>query len=65
MTQATKNYYPAVTRGLTRNPKGEGSYSASGIYGDATLPTRQKGKILVRAIVDGILQDIQGLRKSH
>jgi creatinine amidohydrolase len=65
MTQATKDYHPAVTGGLTRNPKGEGSYSTSGIYGDATLATRQKGKILVRAIIDGILQDIQGLRNSH
>jgi len=23
MTQATKDYHPAVTRGLTRNPKGQ------------------------------------------
>jgi creatinine amidohydrolase len=65
MTEATKDYHPAAKGGLTRDPKGDGSYSASGIYGDATLATRQKGKILVRAIVDGILQEIQGLRNSH
>ncbi len=65
MTKATKDYHPAAKGGLTRDPEGDGSYSASGIYGDATLATRQKGKILVRAIVVEILQEIQGLRNSH
>ena len=38
---------------LTRDPEGEGSYSASGIYGDATQATRQKGEVVVRAIAIG------------
>jgi creatinine amidohydrolase len=64
MTKAIKDYHPAIKGGLTRDPKGEGSYSASGIYGDATLATRQKGEIMVRAIVNGILKEIQDLSTS-
>jgi creatinine amidohydrolase len=64
MTKAIKDYHPAIKGGLTRDPKGEGSYSASGIYGDATLATRQKGEIMVRAIVNGILNEIQDLSAS-
>jgi creatinine amidohydrolase len=64
MTKAIKDYHPATKGGLTRDPKGEGSYSASGIYGDATLATRQKGEIMVRAIVNGMLNEIQDLSAS-
>jgi creatinine amidohydrolase len=64
MTKAIKDYHPAIKGGLTRDPRGEGSYSASGIYGDATLATRQKGEIIVRAIVNGILKEIQDLSAS-
>ena len=59
MSEAVEDYHPSTKGGLTRNPKGEGSYSASGIFGDATLATRQKGEIVVRAIVDGIVKEIQ------
>jgi creatinine amidohydrolase len=63
MSQAAKDYHPGKG-GLTRNPKGEGTYSPTGIYGDATLATREKGEIVVEAIVAGILQDIEALRQS-
>jgi creatinine amidohydrolase len=59
MSEAVEDYHPSAQGGLTRNPTGEGSYSASGIYGDATLATRRKGEIVVRAMVDGILKEIQ------
>ena len=64
MSKAVKDYHPAIKGGLTRDPKGKGSYSASGIYGDATLATRQKGEIMVRAILNGILKEIQDFRAS-
>ena len=48
--------------GLTRDPAGEDAYSASGIYGDATLATREKGEIVLQTIVDGMLREIQELR---
>jgi creatinine amidohydrolase len=64
MSKAIKDYHPSAKGGLTRDPKGDGSYSVSGIYGDATLATRQKGEIVVRAIVDGLLKEIEELRSS-
>jgi creatinine amidohydrolase len=65
MSEAVEDYHPAAQGGLTRNPTGEGSYSASGIYGDATLATRRKGEIVVRAIVDGILKEIQAFSELN
>jgi creatinine amidohydrolase len=65
MSRAVKDYHPSAKGGLTRNPEGEGSYSASGIYGDATLATREKGEIAVRALVAGILKEIQNFQSDN
>jgi creatinine amidohydrolase len=65
MSKAVKDYHPSAKAGLTRNPKGEGSYSASGIFGDATLATRRKGEILARAIVEGIVKEIQDFHTGN
>jgi creatinine amidohydrolase len=65
MSKAVNDYHPSAKGGLTRNPNGEGSYSASGIYGDATLATWQKGEIIVRAIVDGILGEIRDFQTKE
>jgi len=62
MKQAVKDYHPSEKHGLTRNPQGDGAYSASGVYGDATLATRAKGEIMVRATMEGILKEIEALR---
>jgi creatinine amidohydrolase len=64
MTKAVKDYHPSPKSRLTRDPNGEGMYSASGVYGDATLATWQKGEVVVRALVDGILKEIQELTSS-
>ena len=65
MKKATKDYHPSDKPGLTRDPNGRGVYSATGIYGDATLATRAKGKIITNALVAGILNEIQELRKRE
>jgi creatinine amidohydrolase len=62
MKKAVKDYHPSGKGGLTRNPNGAGDYSASGVFGDATLATRKKGEIMVHAITDGILNEIEELR---
>jgi creatinine amidohydrolase len=62
MKKAVKDYHPSGRGGLTRDPNGKGDYSASGVFGDATLATRTKGEILVRAMVEGILKEIDSLR---
>lgn len=49
---------------LTPYQNGEGIYSPTGIYGDATLATRPKGEIVVEAMVRGIRQEIQKLRET-
>ena len=64
MRKAVKDYHPSEKSGLTRNPTGGGCYSASGIYGDATLATRRKGEIIIRAIVNGLLKEIQGFKNG-
>jgi creatinine amidohydrolase len=65
MNKAAKDYHPSEERGLTRDPKGKGVYSATGIYGDATLATRAKGEAVTKAMVTGILKEIEELRGSE
>jgi creatinine amidohydrolase len=62
MSKAVRDDSPRGEGGLTRNPNGRGTYSASGVWGDATLATREKGRAIVEASVEGILQEIEALR---
>lgn len=63
MSKAVKDYHPG--RGLTRDPtKKDMAYSASGVYGDATLATREKGRIVTEALVDRTVAEIEALRKA-
>jgi len=62
MSKAVKDYSPSG-RGLTRDPNNKtGTYSPSGVWGDATLATVEKGKIVTEALVKEILKDIEKLR---
>ena len=62
MSKAARDYHPQGTGGLTRDPKGKGTYSPTGIWGDATLATREKGRRVVEAMVEGMLKEIAALR---
>ena len=62
MSKAAKDYHAQGTGGLTRDPKGPGTYSPTGIWGDATLATRGKGRRVVEAMVEGMLKEIEALR---
>jgi creatinine amidohydrolase len=64
MSKAVKDYHPSESGGLTRDPHRPGAYSASGIYGDATLATREKGEAVARATVEGMLREIEALRRA-
>jgi creatinine amidohydrolase len=46
-----------------RDPKAP-QYSPSGIFGDATLATREKGEKIVRSQIDFILREIESLRSQ-
>ena len=48
--------------GFCRTPQDSGIYSASGIWGDATLASIDKGRVLVEAAVRCLVQDIERLR---
>ena len=63
MSKAANDYDARKHPGpLTRNPNGEGIYSPTGIFGNATLATRRKGRVIVEATVAGILREIEELR---
>lgn len=47
---------------LTRKQGAPGIYSPSGVWGDATLATREKGKVITEATVAQIMQDIVDIR---
>jgi uncharacterized protein (TIGR02246 family) len=65
MTQAVKDYTPSSgPPRLTRQRGTPGTYSPTGIWGDPTLATREKGAVLVEALVEGILADIEQVRRS-
>jgi creatinine amidohydrolase len=63
MTKAVKDYHPGVSP-LSRVPDATRTYSASGTFGDATLATREKGRQIVEAMVERLVQEIDGLRKA-
>jgi len=64
MRRAVRDDNPAVRGPLTRRNDGKGTYSPTGVWGDATLATREKGKIVVEATTRGILSDIEALRSA-
>jgi creatinine amidohydrolase len=64
MSKAVKDYHPSKSGGLTRDQTKPGVYSATGIYGDPTLATKQKGEVMAHAILEGILRDIEALRRT-
>jgi creatinine amidohydrolase len=50
---------------LTRDPNNHaGTYSPTGVWGDATLATREKGRVVTEALVAAILREIEELRKT-
>jgi creatinine amidohydrolase len=63
MTKAVKDYHPGVSP-LSRVPDATRTYSASGTFGDATLATREKGRQIVEAMVERLVQEIKDLAKT-
>jgi creatinine amidohydrolase len=65
MKKAVKDYHSSGQGGLTRDPKGSGTYSPTGVWGDPTLATREKGRIVTEALIEGILKEIEALRQTQ
>jgi creatinine amidohydrolase len=65
MSRAVKDYgRPSEPFRLTRQPGGSGTYSRTGVWGDPTRATRDKGRAFADALVNGILADIKQLRSA-
>lgn len=67
MARAARDYHPGAG-GLTRDSlvavrEGK-TFSRTGIYGDATLATREKGRRVVEAHVLDLLEEIEALRRT-
>jgi creatinine amidohydrolase len=56
--------YASGTGALTRKKDTPGVFSESGVLGDATVATREKGQRLVDALLAGALEDIENIRKA-
>ncbi len=62
MSKAVKDFDSRPNRrGMTRNPEGEGHYSPTGIWGDPTLATKDKGKIIVETTIAEITRQVKEL----
>jgi len=65
MSKAAKDDGPPVTPfRLTRRRDGEGTYSPTGIWGDATRATAAKGSVIAEGLVKTLLDDIARLRNE-
>jgi creatinine amidohydrolase len=64
MAKAERDDSPRGEGGLTRDPAGRGTYSRTGSWGDPTLATREKGRLIVEATVAGILRELEALRRA-
>ncbi len=64
MSKAVKDYSARGAGGLTRDPNGKGTYSPTGVWGDATLATREKGEKVVEELVKALLLEIETLRNT-
>jgi creatinine amidohydrolase len=64
MEKGSRDLNPDQPGPLTRDPKGKGLYSPTGVWGDPTLATREKGSQLVESNVATILKDIEDLRRA-
>lgn len=63
MRKAVKDFDAAGKGPLSRTPgKPDTTYSPSGVYGDATLATREKGRIIVEAFVDALVREVEETR---
>ena len=63
MNKAVREY-GAGFGSMTRKKDTPGVYSESGVLGDPTLATREKGEVLVNALLAGVLDDIANIRTA-
>ena len=65
MKKAVKEYGVEGKPRALLPPTNYRSYWQSGVYGDATLATREKGKRLVEAFVEDVVKEIDDLKRAE
>lgn len=66
MSKAARDYHPGqspLVRDSAQAARDGRTWSRTGIFGDATLATREKGRVVVEAHVEDILEEIAALRR--
>lgn len=64
MSKAVKDDSPKGKGGLTREPGNPKTFSPSGVWGDATLATREKGERFVAAYTEMVVREIEELARA-
>ena len=64
MQKAKRDLHENKPGPLTRDETKQGTYCPTGAWGDPTLATKAKGKIVVEGMVAAILKEIDDLRQS-
>ena len=64
MSKAVKDCDTKGKGPLTRDPSKPGTYSPSGVWGDPTLATREKGEKLCEGLVAILLEEIEATRTA-
>jgi creatinine amidohydrolase len=64
MSKAVKDCSEKGEGGLSRDPASGKTYSPSGVWGDPTLATREKGERIVEAFTQILLREIEDVRRA-
>lgn len=67
MRQAVREYGASPETGgrmIGNRPERDGVLSPSGVFGDATLATADKGRRIVDGVIDAVVRDVQALRAA-
>ena len=64
MRKAVREYGPG-SGPMTRQKDTPGTFSASGVVGDPTVATKEKGQAYVESLVAGAVEDIESLRTAR
>jgi creatinine amidohydrolase len=64
MSKAVRECQKEGPAPLVRDPAQKGTYSKSGCYGDPTLATREKGRVVMEGWLEAVVREIEDLRRS-
>jgi creatinine amidohydrolase len=65
MSKAVKDFDKTGKGRLSRNRESGKTYSPTGIWGDASLASVEKGQAVVKSLVSGLIDDIDKLRQAE